>query len=209
MLLIGSSIFSPAHSVLVNNKNGYRKSIATTKEEKMKKIGLNDLVRRQTGDSKYSHFRGTWKELVELVESHFDEARQGYRDGVLLIPLPSGNFFSGVVELSESTPLYAKFAARRKDEEPYLQVTAAGEKSPAKAVEVIIYRHDVLGDDATAEAEWEIVSLNARSTVEPESMTPITMARNFLGLVGGTWAEYTAQEFAESILFWSKRAMRG
>lgn len=175
----------------------------------MKKIGLNDLVRRQTGDSKYSHFRGTWKELVELVESHFDEARQGYRDGVLLIPLPSGNFFSGVVELSESTPLYAKFAARRKDEEPYLQVTAAGEKSPAKAVEVIIYRHDVLGDDATAEAEWEIVSLNARSTVEPESMTPITMARNFLGLVGGTWAEYTAQEFAESILFWSKRAMRG
>ncbi len=176
-----------------------------------KLISINKLVRRQTAGSKYSHFTGTWKELVEnLVEFHFGEAEQGYKEGILVLSLPPEGFFSGVIELDEETPLYAKFAARRQGEVPYIQVTAAGgEKLPAKAVEAILYRHDVLGEDASTKAGWELVSLNARSTVEPGPMTPITMARNFLGLTGGTKADYSAEEFAEAILFWSKRAMKG
>ncbi len=176
-----------------------------------KLISINKLVRRQTAGSKYSHFTGTWKELVEnLVEFHFGEAEQGYKEGILVLSLPPEGFFSGVVEINEETQLNAEFKARREGEEPYLQLTAVGgEKSPAREVEAILYRHDVLGEDASTKAEWEIVSLNARSTEGPEPMTPVAMARNYYGLTGGTKADYSAEEFAEAILFWSKRAMKG
>jgi hypothetical protein len=40
-----------------------------------------------------------------------------------------------------------------------------------------------------------------------EPMSPIAMAKNLLGLPGGTHADYTAEEFARSILFWARHAM--
>lgn len=173
-------------------------------------IGINSLAMRQTADSKYSHFGGTWDELVRLVKENFKKAKPGYRDGVILVPLPPEGFFSGVVEVTPDTPLKAEFSARRKGEEPYISVVAVGgEKLPAAVVEAVLYRHDVLGSDVTTDAEWEIVSINARPTDEPEPLTPVAMARNFLSLPGGTKAEYTAEEFARAIIYWSKRAMRG
>lgn len=175
-------------------------------------IEVNGFARRQTAESKFSHFTGTWEDLAALVEAHCAKATPGYRDGVLEVPVPAERFFSGVVELTPETPLRAIFAARRKGEDAYLQIEAlGGEKLPAKSVQVILYRHDVLGDDATpgTEAVWEIVSINARATEGPEPLTPMAMARNFLQLPGGTKAEYTADEFARSIVYWSSRAMRG
>jgi hypothetical protein len=119
-------------------------------------------------------------------------------------------FFSGVVELEPETPLRAIFSARRKGEDPYVQVEAlGGQKLPAKVAEVVLYRHDVLGSDASTDAGWEIVSMNARATEEPEPLTPVAMARNFLELPGGTKAEYSAEQFAQAIVYWSRRAMRG
>lgn len=176
----------------------------------MTTIGINALALRQTQDSKYSHYMGTQEELVSLVEGNFNQAKPGYRDGVVLVPVPAEGFFSGVVEVVPDTPLKAEFSARRKGEEPYIQVVAVGgEKLPAKAVEVICYRHDVLGSDASTGAEWEVVSINARPTDEPEPPTPVAMARNLLELPGGTKATYTAEEFARAIIYWSRRAMRG
>ena len=175
-------------------------------------IGVNDFVRRQTADSKYSHFAGSFEDLAKLTEQHFAEANPGYRDGVILVPVPTDGFFSGVVEVTPETPLRATFTARRKGEDPYLMVEAiGGDKLPAQVVEVVLYRHDVLmaEGNASTEAEWEIVSLNARPTEGPEPQTPMAMARNFLGLPGGTKADYTAQDFAEAIVYWRKRAMRG
>lgn len=180
-------------------------------------IGINSFVLRQTADSKFSHYSGSWEELASLVERHFGEAKPGYRDGVLLVPVPSEGFFSGVVEITPDTPLKitkATFEARRKGEDPYLQIVAlGGEKLPAKMVDVVLYGRDVLleegPDRVSTEAEWEVISLNARPTEEPEPLTPMAMARNFLVRPGGTKAEYTAEEFAHSIIYWSKRAMRG
>jgi hypothetical protein len=176
------------------------------------KIATNSFVRRQIADSKFSHFSGSWEQLEALVEMHFEKAQQGYKDGVMLVPVPCEGFFSGVVEVAEGVELKATFSARRKGEAPYLDVVAlGGAKLPAKAVEIVLYRHDVLAADneQSTDAEWEIISLNARPTEGPEPMHPMAMARNQLGLAGGTKAEYTAEQFAGAIVYWSTRAMKG
>lgn len=177
-------------------------------------IGLNSFVLRQTARSKYSHFAGTDEELSALVAKHFHKARDGYRDGVVLVSLPPEGFFSGVVEVTSETKLHAVFAARNSKEAPYVQVVALGaQKLQAAFVEAVLYRRDVLleeGPDAVStECEWEIVSLNARPTAETEPLTPMAMARNLLGLPGGTKATYTADEFARAIMYWSNRVMSG
>ena len=174
------------------------------------KVGINQLLRRQTPESKYSHFNGSFEELAAVVEKFFDQGKAAGRDGVLLVPLPTAGFFSGVTKVTAETNLRATFTARRKGEDPYVQVEAVGAaKLPAAVVEAVVYRHDVLGPDASTEAEWEVVSLNARPTAEVEPPTPVAMARNLLGLPGGTQAQYTPEEFARAVIYWSQHAMCG
>lgn len=172
-----------------------------------KMIGINDFVRRQTEESPFSFFFGSFEELGRLVEENCFRAKPGYKEGVLLVPLPPERFASGVVVLEPETPLRAVFEARRAGEAPALSIRARGPKTPAKFVEVVLYRHDVLGLEASTESEWEIISINARPTEGEEPMHPMAMARNFLGLPGGTSAVYTAEEFARAVLYWSNRAM--
>jgi len=173
------------------------------------KIKINDFVTRQTETSPYAHFTGTWEELEALVTKHFDKAHQGYRPGVLLVPVPADGFFSTTIDVTPETRLEASFVARRPDEAPYVKVVADGKKQAALYVDIVLYHKDVLaeGNEATTDADYEIVSINARVTEAPEPMHPLTMARNMLVLKGGTAASYTAQEFAEAIVYWSSRCM--
>ena len=174
----------------------------------MTKIIVNSFARRQTNDSKFSHFAGSWEALVTLVQNNLQHAKPGYKDGVIVVPVPADGFFSGVVEVNETTELVATFEARRPDEAKFINITAKGQKAPAQVVEVILYDQITLGEDTSMEhADWEIISINA-SSVENEPMAPMAMARNFLGLTGGTKAEYTAEQFARSIEYWSRHAMR-
>jgi hypothetical protein len=177
------------------------------------KVALNVLAKRHLDpNSGYSFFAGSEKALVETTERAMDAGQvvPGYMDGVMLVrPSPAG-FLSGVVEVNKDTELFASFAARRKGEDPYIDNRAVGVALPAAFVDVVIYRHDVLvkdGDNST-DAEWEIVSVNARPTEEEEPQHPVSMARNHLGLVGGTKHEYTADELAKAIVYWSRHALR-
>jgi hypothetical protein len=175
-------------------------------------IGVNAFVGRQTAESKFSHFDGDHQRVANMAADFFHEAKQGYRDGVMLVSVPAAGFFSGVVEVWPDTVLRATFSARRDNEEPFLSVEAVGAaKLPAKHVELVLYRRDVLleDNDASTECEWELISINARPTEEQEPLTPMAMARNFLKLEGGTEADYSAKEFADAILYWSTRAMCG
>lgn len=52
--------------------------------------------------------------------------------------------------------------------------------------------------------DWEVVAMIA-TDVPDEPMHPLTMARNQLAMTGGTKSEYTAEEYAESIAYWSQR----
>jgi len=178
----------------------------------MPTIGINSFVTRQTAESRFSHFAGTLEGVAKLAELGFDAAKPGYRDGVVLVSVDPLGFFSGVVELTEETELVSIFAPRREGEKPVIQTTAkGGEKLPARYVELVLYRRDVLLEDGepTTDADWELVSINARATEGEEPMTPDAMARNMANLEGGTAAAYTAEQFMESILYWSSRAMAG
>lgn len=172
-------------------------------------VAFSDFVRRQTPESPYSHFEGTESELIQMVCLCFHEGKQGYKPGVWLVPVSPEKFRSSTVRVTPETPLRAVFGARREPEAPYLSVRARGEKAPAKYAFVVLYSHEVLaeGGEATTDCDFEIVSINARESVEEEPMDPMTMARNFLVLEGGTKGEFTAQQFAESIIYWSTRAL--
>jgi len=173
-------------------------------------FALNSFVRRQTADSRFSHFAGTEDQLLDMLTEHFGNATPGYKPGVCLVSVPAEGFFSGVVELTEDTELKATFEARREGEDAFINVVAVGAtKLPAKFVEIVLYSHDELGAEATTNATWEIISINARPTEGDEPMHPIAMMRNMLELTGGNKATYTADEFCKAIRYWSSRAMCG
>jgi hypothetical protein len=178
-----------------------------------KRVACSEFVKRQTTESGYSHFDGSWEQLETLAECFFcftkERVRPGYRDGVVLVDLPPSNFYSAIVALDEKSKLTANYAPRREGEAPVIRVSAKAKKQKAKHATVVLYRHDVLaeGNEQSANADWEIVAIKARVTDEEEPMDPTTMARNFLQLAGGTKGDFTAEQFAQSIVYWNNHTM--
>jgi len=193
------------------------------------KIKCNAFVKRQTAESPFSFLAdpigqtADWRTLEVHVEECMEEpakldavAKDGYKSGVVVLSLPPSfagfRFYSGVTVLTETTPLSARFTTRRSGEAAFIVVEARGRKTEAVAVDIILYSRALLveeGEHPEADTDYEIVSVNARTSEEAEPITPMAMARNFLALPGGTKAEYTAAQFAEAILYWSTRAMHG
>lgn len=179
----------------------------------MKKVACGNFVKRQTPESGYSYFDGSWERLERLAENTLlylpFYVKPGYRDGVVLVDLPADLFYSAIVELNEQSKLTANYAPRREGEAPFIRVSAKAKKQRAKHASVVLYRHDVLAENNEREtdAEWEIVAIKARVTDEEEPMDPYTMARNFLHLQGGTKGDFTAEQFAKSIVYWNNHCM--
>jgi hypothetical protein len=198
-------------------------------QDETMRIKCNAFVKRQTAESPFSFLAdpigqtADWRTLEVHVEECLEEpakldaiAKEGYKPGVVVLSIPPSfagfRFYSGVTMLTETTPLRARFAARRPGEAAFVEVQAIGPKTEAVAVDIILYSRALLveeGETPEADTDYEIVSINARTSAEPEPMSPMAMARNFLALPGGTKAEYTAQQFAEAILYWSTRTMHG
>jgi len=179
-----------------------------------KKVACGEFVKRQTPESGYSHFEGTWEELELAAASSLVLFPQlvtpGYRDGVVLVEMRNPELFrSAIVDLTEETKLVANYAPRRLGEDPFIRVSAKAKKQQAKHASVVLYRHDVLAENNEREtdAEWEIVAIKARVSEEEEPMDPYTMARNFLHLKGGTKGDFTAEQFAKSIVYWNNHCM--
>lgn len=169
-------------------------------------IAVSDFAKsRHTKESRYSHFEGSWEQLVQLVEANFSKAKPGYRDGVILVPVPANGFYSNTVQLSEGMEFVGKYAPRRPGEKPYIQWSPSGAaKMPAKKVDVVLYRHDVLveGNEESADSEWEIISVNASpwemKEGEAEPMHPETLMRNYFVEEGGTEMKgVTPEQFVE------------
>lgn len=178
----------------------------------MQTVKCGEFVKRQTKESGFSHFEGTWEELETMITNVMRFAhctRPGYKDGVILVDLDPFLFRSAIVDLTEDTKLIANYAPRRKDEAPFIRISSKAKKQQAKYASVVLYRADVLAENNEREtdADWEVVAIKARTSEEEEPMDPYTMARNFLHLKGGTKGDFLAEDFAKSILYWSSHCM--
>ena len=180
------------------------------------KVAVNNFVRRQIkGSGKtYSEFMD-FNQIAKHAESQMKNGNysNGYRDGVRIIHMEDAyvsKFFCPFVKLDEHTKLVSSLVRRRPLESTYIQTQAVhGTPLKAGAVDLILYRHDVLAEtnEQSTTAEWELISINAiPEGVKKLPMGPITMMRNQLELEGGTKAFYSSEEWAESVRFWQEFA---
>lgn len=177
----------------------------------VRKLAINDFVRRQTRDSEFSHFEGTLTRVLELAMEHWSGL-----DGqaVVSVIVPAAGFFCGVVRVTRSTQLESQLTRRQDIEERYISTLALGaQKVPGDETTLVFYSHAELAkkDEQTHEdAEYELVSINVEEEAGVRApLHPLTMARNHLDKPGGTLRKYTADEFAESIDHWKDRVMNG
>lgn len=174
-------------------------------------VGTSDFVRGfSTRVGKNSYYSGTWEELEELVMRHFDDHEwgTGSKNGdVLLVNVPADGFFTSIVEITDENRHLVKEIehVRAEGEAPYkTRVIDEGyAKQPAKYAQIVIYRADVLAldNDRSTDAEWEIVSVNAQNDKVVPMDIP-TMLRNSRNEEGGTYREYSDEEWEASRVYW-------
>lgn len=177
-------------------------------------IAISDFLRgRLARDLPFSHFDGSEAELLERVRAGFADAEEGYRPGVLLVPVDPSGFFSPVCELAEGDRLLGEFKARREGEEPRVSIgVVGGTKTPAVACSVILYARHVLeeGAEDTTGADFDAIMIQARTHEGEEPMAPSILLHNHFGSDGGTDTKMSPAEFEaalrESFVYWRNRA---
>ena len=181
-----------------------------------KLIGISEFVKRQTKDSQFTHFDGTWYELEKLLTDlwkadDFIEVKDGYREGVKLVSVNPNRFFTYTdFPMFEGMKMDCKWAKvpGREHEPAKLQVQILEPKIKCRYVDIVIYRKDVLEEDgdAVTGADWDVVSINGRLKREPHPMDPMTIVRNWKHLPGGTemkgaTIESVLEMLCESIMY--------
>ena len=180
-------------------------------------VHVNSFAKRQTKESRFSHYDGTFWDLAALVATYMDSKQhKGKKDGILEVPVPPEGFYSGVVELKEGDKLVGSFEARRNGEEPRKTVQAVGaRKLPAKSVKIILYSSKLLSESGDNElgpwlGNWEVISINASACEGDEPINPQTLMYNYFGMDGGTDPNLTVEEFVEvlrvSVGYWKDKA---
>ena len=177
-------------------------------------IVANPFVLRQTEDSPYSHADVPWDVIIERTEKAFFHFKNGYRDGVVLVPIDPSNCWTTTVQLKEGDRIEYEFKSRRKGEAPR-KIRVSVKKQRAASVEIVLYMSSVLAEDGDnvlppVEGNWEIVSLNAHTTTEAPPIQPHVLMHNHFGSDGGTATNMSPEEFEEalreSFLYWKDKA---
>jgi hypothetical protein len=181
------------------------------------KIIANSFVTRQTPESSFSHYDGDFESLARLTEENiFENRQQGYRDGVVLVDVPSNGFYSGIVQLRSGDQIKGEFSPRRDGEDPRKHIVTEGEKLPAKSVQIVLYASAVLAEKEDnelppEEGNWEIISINASPSEDEVPINPMTLMHNHFGSDGGTDTNLSDKEFvkilSEGFEFWKDKAM--
>jgi len=178
-------------------------------------IALSDFLRgRLAAELPYSHFDGSEDELLERVRKNFDKAEEGYRPGVLLVPVSPIKFYSPVCELREGDKILGEYKARREGEKPRVSIgVEGGKKTPAAACSIILYSRETLeeGGDPSTGADYDCIMIQARTQEGEEPMHPDVLMHNHFGSEGGTDTKMSPEVFEETLrvsrLYWDSRAM--
>jgi hypothetical protein len=177
-------------------------------------VAFSDFVRRQTPGSQFSHWDITDKEVFDKIEFSWPLAKQGYREGVLLVPVAVNGFFSSTVQLTDGDRLVGDFCPRQEGETPRRHYYAVGDKLPAKSVTVVLYHYKVLEENderSNALADYEIISINASPTDEEQPIPPMTLMANHFEADGGTATNMSDEEFVAMLRkgfeYWQDKAL--
>lgn len=170
---------------------------------------LREVIERRGND----RFDGTLEEVCALARKHLDKAEPGVGsvDGdVVLVPVPPQGFRTDIVEITDENAhmLEEVTEARVEGEAPVTKRILRGvEPQPAKVVKLVLYRADTLARDSgrSTDDEWELVAMLAQPQ-EVVPMHPTTMERNARHDKGGTYREYSDEEWSEARDFWSRHA---
>ncbi len=177
-----------------------------------------EYSREGTGNS-YSTLSND--DVLKLVQENWGLRRPGAGETdtnrKVLVPVPcEGMFCSPRAEIVVGLPIKARVVRRQAGEDPYIETYITPEDAesfgvkptPAKRCDIVCYSVEALLENdgkRSSDAEWEIVTILAYPTDAEEPMPPLTMSRNYLNKPGGTYGEYSAKEFAESIYYHATR----
>ena len=175
-------------------------------------IGISDFIKGNTNDKV---FKGNWEDVKKAVEFNFCRGVKGYRDGVLLIPIDPTGFNCPVMKLKPGDRFVGIYDKRCEGEDPRKKIWKYKSLPPAKRVNIILYRKDVLLEthDETTGADWDMIAVQALDIEGNEEvpMDPTTLMYNHFQLSGGTSTKMTAAEFTEalrkSLLYWKDRIL--
>jgi hypothetical protein len=190
-----------------------RRQIIANMRKPMPTIHFSTFARkRHVASSQYSHFDISEQEVLERVMNSHDRWIQGYRSGVILVPIDPQGFWSSTAVLNERDTIHGDYRPRKEGEEPRKSTWIYGDKVPALAVDVVLYSHDVLqeGDEAESLADYEIISINAHPTNENNvPMRPGTLMANHFTLSGGTATNMSPEAFVaslkRSVMYWKDK----
>lgn len=177
-------------------------------------IGLSDFARSLhrpgTGCSYYSKSES---ELINKIKKNWHARSKGAGerdiDAVCIVPVSSDDFVTTTIHIDNAHDLEAKVVKRRNGEDSFIEVTGNGQPIIPDNVKIVLYsreelKNDTLYDDYESPYDYEVVSIIV-SDVKNEPMNPLAMARNYLEKPGGNKCDYTAEEFAKAIYYWSQR----
>lgn len=180
-------------------------------------LGVTEFARnsalRDKGNSYSSH---SWGKVVEIVLENWHKAKPGKGEDSLdrkvLVPVPVDGFFCPLrSKIVMGLPVQAEVSRRQEHEDPFVAKYVLHEdavahdslvEQPAKLVEIVCFSREALSENdekPSTDCDWEIVTILATPDDTQAPMSPLVMARNYLQKPGGTFTDYTAQAFAESI----------
>ena len=180
-------------------------------------VGVNEFVKRQVKGTGKTYTNLTFEDIAKYSENKLNrhEYTEGYRAGVVIIKVDLkliDKFICPFVKIDENTHLKAEVVARRNNEESYIRIKATNGKTlKTNSVDLILYRQDVLkeNNEQTTNSNWELISFHAiPEGVKEMPMGPVTMMRNQLELPGGTKGIYRSEEWANSVKFWQRFAIK-
>ena len=131
-------------------------------------------------------------------------------------PITGGFFCPPRAKLVEGMQIKAEVKTRQAGEDPFVETYVEEAEArkhnalteiPAGRVSIVCYSAEALLENngtRSTDCDWEIITILATEK-DKEPMTPLTMARNFLEMTGGTKSVYSAEEFAESIYYHSTK----
>jgi hypothetical protein len=183
-------------------------------------IHLNSFIKRQSSQSKHSHWECSDEELMSRINSSLNELGKGnifpgYRDGVILVKISPVSIKSAAIQLHDGDLIAGAYQSRKVGETPRKSYHVVGKKQDAQAAFVVLYSHAVLleGKENETEADWEAICLIATpdDASEPPPMDPDTLMANHFGDSGGTKTLMSDAEFAaelsKSYFYWRDKAM--